>query len=219
MRILIYGDSNSWGYLDDGSGMRHPGRWPVVMADELASRGLDVELIEECLPGRTSNADDPLEGAVFNGATPLAAILMSQQPLDHVLIMLGTNDMKARFARDASAIAAGIMTLVDMCAATPCGPGGWAATAPAPLTVICPPMLGARADDPAWERYTEWRGGRARSQDLPDVLAATCAGAGVGFIDSNDHAVSSDIDPIHWTGEMHRQFGIAMANRIKGPTG
>ena len=80
MRILIYGDSNSWGYLDDGSGARHPARWPVVMAGDLASRGTEVEVIEECLPGRTSNVDDPQEGAVFNGATPLAAILLSHQP-------------------------------------------------------------------------------------------------------------------------------------------
>ena len=215
MRILIYGDSNSWGYLDDGSGARHPARWPVVMAGDLASRGTEVEVIEECLPGRTSNVDDPQEGAVFNGATPLAAILLSHQPIDRILIMLGTNDMKARFRRDAAAIAGGIMALVDICAATPCGPGGWGAGAGAPVTVICPPMLGARADDPAWERYAEWRGGRATSQALPDVLAAACAAAGSGFIDGNDHAASSDRDPIHWTDDMHRTFGTAMAGRIK----
>ncbi|MBT6008566.1 MAG: arylesterase, partial [Rhodobacterales bacterium] len=27
-RILVYGDSNSWGYLDDGSGERFQDRWP-----------------------------------------------------------------------------------------------------------------------------------------------------------------------------------------------
>ncbi|MGC6454143.1 MAG: GDSL-type esterase/lipase family protein [Candidatus Puniceispirillaceae bacterium] len=211
MRILIYGDSNSWGYLDDGSGARHSDRWPVVMARGLASKGAAVELIEECLPGRTSNADDPLEGAVFNGATPLAAILLSHQPLDHILIMLGTNDMKARFGRDAAAITAGIMSLVDICSATPCGPGGWSADAAAPATVICPPALGARAEDPAWERYAEWRGGRATSRQLPVLLEEACAAAGAGFIDANSHTVSSQIDPIHWTADAHRAFGTAMA--------
>ena len=109
---------------------------------------------------------------MFNGATPLAAMLLSHQPIDRILIMLGTNDMKARFRRDAAAIAGGIMTLVDICAATPCGPGGWGAGAGAPVTVICPPMLGARADDPAWERYAEWRGGRATS---PPPHSSACA--------------------------------------------
>lgn len=214
MRILIYGDSNSWGYLDDGSGARHPGRWPVAMATAMAANGKAVELIEECLPGRTSNADDPLEGAHFNGATPLAAILLSQQPLDRILIMLGTNDMKARFGRDAAGITAGVMSLVGICAKAPCGPGGWSAGATAPVTVICPPVLGVRAEDPQWDRYAEWRGGRATSQALPDVLAAACAAAGTGFIDANHFAESSHLDPIHWHADTHLAFGTAMATAM-----
>ncbi|MEE3025708.1 MAG: arylesterase, partial [Pseudomonadota bacterium] len=76
MRILVYGDSNSWGYLDDGSGLRFADRWPVSMARRLTAAGQDVELIEECLPGRTTNVDDPQEGAWCNGLTPLEAILL-----------------------------------------------------------------------------------------------------------------------------------------------
>ena len=34
MRILVYGDSNSWGYLDDGSGQRYAGRWPQQMVSQ-----------------------------------------------------------------------------------------------------------------------------------------------------------------------------------------
>ena len=112
--------------------------------------------------------------------------------------MLGTNDKKA-VSVGAAAIAGGIMTLW-YCAATSCGPGGGV---PAPARdAVCPPMLGVRADDPAWERYAEWRGGRAASQALPGVLAAACAAAGSGFVDDG-HAASSDRDPIHWTDDMH----------------
>ena len=46
MRILVYGDSNSWGYLDDGSGIRHPERWPVVMARHLRQAGTEAALVE-----------------------------------------------------------------------------------------------------------------------------------------------------------------------------
>lgn len=226
MRILVYGDSNSWGYLDDGSGRRHEDRWPVAMANSLARHGHAIELIEECLPGRTSNLDDP-EGptsdpALLNGAVPLPTILLSQQPLDHILLMLGTNDMKARFGRDAAAITSGIMTLAGIVQSAPAGHGGWDGTSPAPLTVICPPRLGSRADDPDWIRFDEWRGGRASSMMLPALLGAACEDAGFGFIDGNDHAVSSDLDPIHWTADMHAQFGAGiaghMANSIAGAT-
>ena len=82
MRILIYGDSNSWGYLDDGSGQRFGGRWPQQMASQLGA-----EIIEECLPGRVTHGADPAEGPQFDGTAPFLAILMSHQPLDHVIII------------------------------------------------------------------------------------------------------------------------------------
>jgi lysophospholipase L1-like esterase len=214
VRILVYGDSNSWGYLDDGSGIRHAERWPVMMAQHLRQAGIAAELVEECLPGRTSNIDDPQEGAWCNGHTPLKAILLSQQPLDQILIMLGTNDMKARFGRDAAAIAAGVMSLLAIIRETAAGPGGWHGETPTPVTVICPPALGELADDPAWLRQGEWRGARATSQALPSILKAACDAAGAGFIDGNLHAVSSTRDPIHWSAETQVAFGGAIAREI-----
>ena len=183
MRILVYGDSNSWGYLDDGSGQRYENRWPVVTASALAAHGTQVELVEECLPGRTTSTDDAEspngDPALLNGTGPLAAILLSQQPLDHIMLMLGTNDMKVRFGRDAAAITAGVMQLAAIIKATPAGHGGWDGKDPAPLTVICPPELGTLADDPKWIRHDEWRGGRKISQELPAVLGPACAEAPV----------------------------------------
>jgi lysophospholipase L1-like esterase len=214
VRILVYGDSNSWGYLDDGSGIRHAERWPVMMAQHLRQAGIAAELVEECLPGRTSNIDDPQEGAWCNGHTPLKAILLSQQPLDQILIMLGTNDMKARFGRDAAAIAAGVMSLLAIIRETAAGPGGWHGETPTPVTVICPPALGELADDPAWLRQGEWRGARATSQALPPILKAACDAAGAAFIDGNLHAVSSTRDPIHWSAETQVAFGGAIAREI-----
>jgi len=218
MRLLIYGDSNSWGYLDDGSGHRYAGRWPRQMLGRLQEGlGQDrrpVELVEECLPGRVTQGEDPVEGPQFDGVAPLLAILLSHQPLDHVVIMLGTNDMKARFDRSAAEIADGVMNLVAITRASTAGPGGWHATAAPEITVICPPMLGERADDPAWMRYDEWRGGLDKSQMLPAVLARTCAAQKVDFINGNEFAASSDRDPIHWRAETHLTFGTALAEHL-----
>ena len=214
MRILGYGDSNSWGYLDDGSGVRFAGRWPVSMASALTAAGQDVELIEDCLPGRTTNVDDPQEGAWCNGLTPFEAILLSQQPLDRILIMLGTNDLKHRFGCDASTVTAGLMALVSIAAKTAAGPGGWHAEAPPEISVICPPQLGERADDPDWIRFDEWRGGRAVSADLPGAMATAAVAAGIGFIDANRFVESSDRDPIHWRSESHVAFGAAIADEL-----
>ena len=141
MRILVYGDSNSWGYLDDGSGQRYAGRWPQQMVSQL-----DAEVIEECLPGRVTHGADPVEGPHFDGTATLLAMLMSHQPLDHVIIMLGTNDMKARFDRSADDITAGVMQLVDIVQSSGAGRGGWNAS--------------NGADGPCYLSARAWRQGR-----------------------------------------------------------
>ena len=212
--ILVYGDSNSWGYLDDESGHRFDARWPVVMAAQLLADGHDITLTEECLPGRTTNIDDPQEGPQFNGATPLRAILLSHQPIDHVLIMLGTNDLKLRFSRRAADIVAAQIGLAEMAASTPCGTGGWTASNGPAVTLICPPHLGSRADEDDWQRVDEWRGGRAESLAMPALLKSAAATAGIDVIDGNEYAASSTRDPIHWDADTHLRFGAGIASQM-----
>ena len=82
------------------------------------------------------------------------------------------------------------------------------------MTLICPPRLGERADNPDWDRAAEWQNGRATSALLPDLLAAAAQKAGTGYIDGNDHAVSSALDPIHLTRDTHIAFGTAIAKYL-----
>jgi lysophospholipase L1-like esterase len=50
-------------------------------------------------PGREDYGQGrPIEGAHKNGRTYLRACLESHRPIDLMTIMLGTNDLKARFA-------------------------------------------------------------------------------------------------------------------------
>ena len=221
MNILVYGDSNSWGYLDDGTGVRFARRWPVVMAGHLGEMGCEVRLVEECLPGRTSGVDDPdpqVEGQHYNGARHLVPILLSHQPLDIVMIMLGTNDFKLRMNRSADDIATSIQALAMQAAATPAGHGGWQAASAPGVHVMCPPPLGKRADDREWERFDEWKGGREKSLALGDALAQTLAQINHKCICAAQVVQSSDIDPIHWSAESHERFGVWVAECIAGAT-
>lgn len=217
MRLMIYGDSNSWGFLDDGLAQRSTQRWPRVMAARLAAQGQPIDLIEECLPGRTTTVDDPHMGAEMNGARPLVAILKSHTPLDLVLIMLGTNDFKGRFNRPVEAIVAGLMELGRLAQeealwepGTPLG-----AIAPPRLAFIAPPRLGRRADDPAWCRAEEWPGSRDKSCALPALLQAACRAKGYSFFDANQAVQSSERDPIHWDQANQVKMGEAMAQWIE----
>ncbi len=90
-RILCYGDSNTWGY-DAAADDRFPEevRWTGVL-QQLLGEGFRV--IEEGQPGRTTVWDDPIEEH-RNGKTALYSVLESQSPVDLVVLMLGTNDLK-----------------------------------------------------------------------------------------------------------------------------
>lgn len=214
IRVLVYGDSNSWGYLDDGQGVRCLRRWPQEMLKHL-QRLMSIELIEECLPGRTTNLADPVMGASFDGQLPLEALLLSHQPLDHVLIMLGTNDLKARFNRTADDIAKAIVDLGRFAVAVPAGRGGWSSSTAAQITVICPLIIGQRACAPTWERVEEWVGANKKSAALPSLLERACKEAGLGYIDGNQFGRSSQCDPIHWSEQTHVDFGAGMAQALQ----
>ena len=108
--ILCYGDSNTWGCPP----RRHFGevprygpdvRWPGVLRTALGS---DCTVVEEGLGGRTTRveAECPIEGEQQNGGTYLVPCLASHRPLDLVIVMLGTNDLKHRFGLSAADIAA-----------------------------------------------------------------------------------------------------------------
>ncbi|MXY32724.1 MAG: hypothetical protein F4Y60_01265, partial [Boseongicola sp. SB0664_bin_43] len=106
-RLLVYGDSNSFGTAPQGhlaSRPVHPpgARWGDVLASGL---GADWDVVIEGLPGRTTVLDDPVEGAFRNGLTVLPAILHSHEPIDVLAICLGTNDQKHAFGRNAQDIA------------------------------------------------------------------------------------------------------------------
>lgn len=232
MRILVYGDSNSWGYLDEEDGLREPrrfeGRWPVVMARALTGQGAEaspqagsglvntVELVEECLPGRTTDVDDPLRGACMNGARPLEALLLSHTPLDLILLMLGTNDLKVRYGRSPAQVVGGMMALADTIAGLDYWPNVGPVASRPRLAVICPPALGARADQPDYRFHEDWIGGRDKSLALPELVLAACEQRGLAFFDANQAVASSDRDPIHWTREGHGAFGVAMAEWVVG---
>ena len=218
MRILTYGDSNSWGFLDDGAGLRFADRWPVTMAKALeAQRGHPIQLIEECLPGRTTAYPDPQEGPEYNGLPYLKPALLSHAPLDMVLVMLGTNDVKARFDASADDIANNLISLAKIIRRAPVGNGKWRDAPPPSVVLIAPANLGKRAIDPQWIRVQEWQDGFEKMQALPALLSEKIAALSdddVHFMDANDAVTPSMRDPIHWAQACHLKMGEMMAKKL-----
>ena len=83
MNIFVYGDSNSWGYLDDGTGLRYEQRWPEAMKQHLNRFGAYF-VIQDCPHGRTFANDDLENDSHLNGRAILLASILTYSPIDHV---------------------------------------------------------------------------------------------------------------------------------------
>lgn len=206
--VLCYGDSNTWG-SDPETGGRFPMevRWPGVLRRAL---GEGCWVIEEGLGGRTTVRDDPIEGAHKNGRAYLRACLESHRPIDLVTIMLGTNDLKARFAASASDIAQGAASLAEMALRSGCGPEGGAPT----VVLISPPALGELTD-----MAEMFEGAQAKSRRFPGHYRRFAEQYGCGFLDASDIVASSDLDGIHLEAGEHRKLGEAFAEHVRSRLG
>lgn len=210
--ILCFGDSNTHGTkplpAQDMVERHGPeSRWPGVMAAEL---GAGFRVIEEGLPGRTTVHDDPIEGAHMNGLTALPMLVGSHSPLDLVVIMLGTNDLKTRFSVGPSDIAASLERLVTMLRFYCAGPGR---TVPKVLLVAPPPILEV---DWLGEKLV---GGRAKSLGLAAAIRASAERLGVAFLDAGTHIEVSPIDGLHYDAATQRKLGLAITEAVRELTG
>lgn len=112
--ILCYGDSNTWGQNDDkNTAGRYASnvRWTGILQELL---GEDYYIIEEGLGGRTTNLEhyNP-DKKSRNGLSYFNPCLISHSPLDVVIIMLGTNDLKLHYQRSAEEIAETLKLFVE----------------------------------------------------------------------------------------------------------
>ena len=106
MRVLLYGDSNTWGY-DPRTGLRQENRFVNL----LRKRRPDIEWIDEGLCGRTLALDDPYRKDV-NGAKTISMILNTHMPIDLCIIFLGVNDLKRQYHPNQLTLEKGIQTLL-----------------------------------------------------------------------------------------------------------
>ena len=205
-RVLCFGDSNTWGAVP-GDSCRYPEdvRWTGVLQQELGS---GYRVIEEGHNGRTSVFDDPVEGRLA-GITYFATCLDSQSPLDLVILMLGTNDLKARFGVDGYTVAHGFSRYLAALTTTPMDGAR-------PQVLLVSPIL----IDPSYVDVPLFRdmfgpGAVERSQKLAEAYEAFARDNGWHYLNAAAHAVASVRDGVHMEPDSHRSLALAMAAKVR----
>lgn len=206
--ILCFGDSNTHGtrairHMGDRRRFAAEHRWPNILAARLGA-GWDV--IAEGHPARTAILDDPVEGSHKSGLRALPVMLESHRPLDLVIVMLGTNDLKPRFSLPAFDIAVGIERLVVAIRQSDAGPDG-----EAPAVLLAAPVP---VEETGFLREM-FQGGAAKSRALAPLFAEVAARHSIGFIDLGRVAVADLVDGVHLTAEAHAKIGDAMVGAVR----
>ena len=201
--ILCFGDSNTYGESPEGGG-RYPReiRWTGLLQKRL---GDGFHIIEEGLNGRTSVWEDPVEGNKC-GICQLPTVVESHTPLDLLIIMLGTNDLKRRFSATATDIALGVERLVKTAQQIP----NYTAQNPFQILLVSPLLI---------HRETflgEVFGDRREvSRQLAPLYKAAAQRCGVHFLNIARYAEASSLDGLHFDGENHQKVAEAMEQKIK----
>ncbi|MCI8485343.1 MAG: SGNH/GDSL hydrolase family protein [Lachnospiraceae bacterium] len=209
-RIMIFGDSNTWGWnpcndlvsplqrWDDET------RWSGVLQKDL---GEDYLVIPEGLNGRTSVWNDPIE-EYRCGKDQIIPCLDSHAPLDLVIIMVGTNDLKCRYTVSAQDIANGVGIIVDKTlhqagAFNPAGPK---------VLLICPPPLG-HVENGVFAHMFE--GNVEKSKKMPPFFQGVAKTYGVEYFDAGTVIESSKEDGLHLQADQHEILGHEIAKIVK----
>ena len=203
--ILCFGDSNTWGYTP-GTGERYAPeiRWPGVMA---AALGADYHVSEDGLNGRTTGFDFPW-GDCRNGQSGLPYALLSQRPLDLLIIALGINDLTVVDSAFSAKSAAGLIRKARMLQAVP-DAGTRIFRDDVKILIVAPAPV-----HPDYDRTfnTEYYLDSCRLAERYREMALE---NGVEYLNGGDYAEASPVDCVHFSPESHRNLGLAVAQKVR----
>ncbi len=206
-KILCFGDSLTWGFdpekrtrLDEDS------RWPRVMGKIL---GEGYEIIEEGQNGRTIATEDPAEGEK-NGLKYIGPCLESHTPLDYVIIMLGSNDCKRKFAYSSMDIAGEMQILLEKVKSY----NEFRCQNSFQIVLVSPPVISEAIKD-SWLGDSFGYGNATKvSSELAGWYQQLSAMYGTAYVNAAEHVKASDADGCHLDAGNQRKLGRVIADCI-----
>ena len=217
VRILAYGDSNTWGWKPVADGKPVPRyddsqRWPGAMQRALGPRFV---VGVNGLIGRTLEADlaegvGQLDGQDHNGMRRLALALSEAAPIHLLVVMLGTNDLIDDLNRTPQEIAASLAKLVDVAKA---GTAAYSTSQRQHVLIVVPPPLGDTGRTP----FKAVFGPRSieKSKQLATAFERAGRDLGVPVFNAGSVVALDGVDGVHLSMQAHRRLGEALAKEVR----
>lgn len=203
IRILCYGDSNTFGYIP-GRGGRYNchTRWPGRLQELLGS---EYQVMEEGLCGRTTAFEDMTEPG-RNGLDRVREAVERSLPLDVLVIMLGSNDCKAQFGASAAEIAGGLEQVAAQAR------GGEASGFR--VLLVAPAAMTDRVMHSGFGSEFDQRSIKV-SKELAEAYEALAGKCGCDFLDGSKVTQVSEIDGLHLDAEGHGRLAEAVVKYLQ----
>ena len=207
-RILCFGDSLTWGYNPKtGNRLHDDERWTGILQEEL---GKNFTIIEEGQNGRTICTEDPAEGEK-NGLKYLQPCMESHSPLDYMIIMLGTNDLKQKFNYAAMDIAGEMEMFLQKVLMI----NRFKMKNRLKVILMAPPIVGENIRESWFGDSFGYENAIEVSKKLAEHYKILSEIYKIGFINAADYVEVSKEDSIHMDAANHEKLGKVVAEYIK----
>lgn len=204
--VVCFGDSLTWGFNPvDKSRYGHDIRWTRRLQGEL---GPEFYVVEEGVNGRTTVFEDPVKGDK-NGLEHLETVRKTHMPIDILIIMLGTNDLQARFGMNADTIAIAMGRLLDFARRTTDDAEGRAPK----VLLMAPPPLAPLEGTPFVAQFS--KDSVAESHRLAACYREKAAEYGAAFFDTGTVISASPVDAIHFDAAPQADLAKAVASEVR----
>ena len=204
--VVCFGDSNTYGY-DPITGDRFPEtvRWTGLLQGLL---GDGFKVIEEGLNGRTTVFEDPNDDWK-KGVDYIKGILCTHRPVDYLVIMLGSNDMKNIFNASPDAIASGLNEIVQKAEKVMNLKQGYVPK----ILIVSPPEISTDVlTGPFSGSFNE--AAIDKSRRLAEYYKKVADKHGCMFLDAKLHIKPSKEDGLHLDPEGHKGLAEAIAKAL-----
>lgn len=208
-RVVCFGDSNTWGYDPDG-GVRfdEDSRWTALLQKDLGDKYI---VFEEGQNGRSIANPDPWEGGTKCGMDYVLPMLETKQPVDLLVIMLGSNDLKTKFNLPAADIAGSMQLMISKIQGY-CK--NFIDCADMKILLVSPPALSEPFEESYFAEFFDDNDVVQRSKDLAKWYELVAERFNCCFLNATDKICAGKADHLHLDREGHRKLADLVRDKV-----